>query len=209
MVMNVIGVGFGRTGTASLKAALERLGFGPCAHFFPLIEDQERAALWLRAAQGEPECVAEALAGHRSTVDWPGTYFWRDLIARYPEAKVVLTVRDPQKWYASAERTIYRSATSFRESGAPMPPFARMAQATVWNGTFKSNFADRDFAIRTFEEHNEAVRREVPAERLLEFEVRQGWGPLCDFLGRPVPDEDFPRLNDTQTFQEHRPGLPD
>ena len=132
-------------------------------------------------------------------MDWPGAAFWRDLVERFPAARVVLTVRDPEKWYDSAAKTIYPAAMSRRDSPEAFP---RMAHATVWDGTFKGRFAERDFAIRVFEEHNEAVRREVPAERLLEFEVREGWQPLCDFLGVEVPPEDFPRLNDTQTFQE-------
>jgi hypothetical protein len=206
--MNVIGAGFGRTGTLSLKAALERLGFGPCAHMVPLIEDQERSRLWLRAAEGDRDCLREALAGCRSTVDWPGAYFWRDLVELYPEAKVVLTVRDPESWYASAATTIYPAAMSAKNADGPMPPFARMAHATVWDGTFKGRFADRDFAIGVMEDHNEAVRREVPAGRLLEFEVREGWAPLCDFLGVEPPAEDFPRLNDAKSFQERLAARP-
>ena len=208
MTMDVIGAGFGRTGTLSLKAALERLGFGPCAHMIALIEDEARAALWLRAAEGDPDCLDEALAGYRSTVDWPGAYFWRELVQRHPEAKVVLTTRDPAKWYDSAEQTIFRAAMRHRDSGGPATTFARMAFATTWDGTFKGRFADRAFAISVFEEHNMAVRREVPAERLLEFEVSEGWQPLCDFLGVPIPDEEFPRLNDTQAFQERQASRP-
>jgi hypothetical protein len=202
--MKVIGAGFGRTGTLSLKAALERLGLGPCAHMMPLIEDQERAKLWLSAAEGDRSCLRAALDGHRSTVDWPGAYFWRDLIELYPEAKVVLTVRDPEKWYRSAEQTIYPAAMKAKSGPGPMAPFGKMAHATVWDGTFKGRFDERDFALRVMEQHNEAVRREVPAERLLEFEVKQGWQPLCDFLGTPVPAEDFPRLNDSKTFQQRQ-----
>ena len=202
--MDVIGAGFGRTGTLSLKAALERLGFGPCAHMMPLIEDQERAKLWLRAAEGERDCLHAALDGYRSSVDWPGAYFWRDLIEQHPEAKVVLTVRDPDKWYTSAEQTIYPAAMRAKNGDGPMPPFAKMAHATVWDGTFKGRFDERDFALRVMAEHSEAVRRVVPAERLLEFEIKQGWQPLCDFLGAPVPPEDFPRLNDSRSFQQRQ-----
>lgn len=199
--MDVIGVGFGRTGTLSLKAALEDLDFGPCMHMIPVLADTERATLFRKAAEGDRDSLDAALDGCRSTVDWPGTYFWRELVRDNPDAKVVLTVRDPQKWYDSAFQTIYRAASA-RDLPADMAPAMEMAHATVWDGTFDGRFADREFAVRTFEEHNAAVRREVPAERLLAFEVAQGWEPLCDFLDRPVPDKPFPRLNDAAAFQE-------
>jgi hypothetical protein len=198
--MDVIGAGFGRTGTLSLKAALEQLGFGPCAHFMPLMQDEERALRWLDAASGVPGALEAAIDGHRSTVDWPGAYFWRELVQRHPDAKVLLSVRDPEAWYESMSKTIFAAAAQ-RAGAVDVPPAGRMAQAIVLEGTFKGRCADRDFVISVFEEHNQAVRREVPADRLLEFEVKQGWAPLCDFLGVPVPATDFPRLNDTAAFQ--------
>jgi hypothetical protein len=199
--MDVIGVGFGRTGTLSLKAALEQLGLGPCMHMIPVLGDEQLAALFRKAADGDRESLDAALRGCRSTVDWPGTFFWRELVHRYPDARVVLSVRDPQEWYDSAHRTIYRAAAAGPPPGAA-PSAMDMARAVVWDGTFGGRFADRDHAVRVFEEHNAEVRRTVPAGRLLEFEVRRGWEPLCAFLGRPVPATPFPRLNDTQAFQE-------
>jgi hypothetical protein len=202
--MDVIGVGFGRTGTLSLKAALEQVGFGPCQHMVPLLDDAERSALLCAAADGDPGSLDKAFDGFRSSVDWPGTYFWRELTSRHPHAKVILTVRDPEKWYDSAERTIYAVANSRR--GKPLSPTmavcSRMLDRVVWNGTFDGRFGDRAEAIRRFEEHNAAVRAEIAPERLLEFEIRDGWEPLCDFLGVAVPDEPFPRLNDTASFAE-------
>jgi hypothetical protein len=213
MDMDVIGAGFGRTGTLSLKIALEMLGFGPCMHMVPLLDDPERAALFHRAAEGDPASLDKALAGHRSTVDWPGTYFWRELTARYPAAKVILTVRDPQRWYDSAHSTIFQAVTNAaRNADVSKAAELAMVRALVWDGTFGGRFADRDHAIRVFTEHNEAVRREIPADRLLEFEVSQGWQPLCDFLGVPVPEVPFPRTNDSAEFQarfeqRHAQGL--
>jgi hypothetical protein len=197
--VDVIGVGFGRTGTLSLKTALEKLGFGPCAHFVPLLEDPQRADLWRRAAEGEPGCLDAALDGYRSTVDWPGTFFWRDLTTRHPAAKVILTSRDPERWYDSAANTIFRVGSARIDD---LGPQRAMANATVWEGTFGGRFADRAAAIKIFEEHNAAVRSEIPPERLLDFQVREGWQPLCDFLGVPVPEEEFPRLNDQAAFAE-------
>jgi hypothetical protein len=200
--MDVIGAGFGRTGTLSLKVALERLGFGPCMHMLPLLDDPERASLFHRAAEGDLASLDKALTAHRSTVDWPGTYFWRVLAQRHPDAKVVLTVRDPQRWYDSAHETIFQAAMH-APAGADEPLAAgiEMARAVVWEGTFGGRFADREHAVRVFTEHNAAVRREIPGDRLLEFEVAQGWEPLCDFLEVPVPVEPFPLTNDTASFQ--------
>ncbi len=205
--MDVIGVGFGRTGTLSLKAGLERLGLGPCAHMIPMLEDPDRARLFHKAADGDLGSLDAALDGYRSTVDWPGTYFWRELVARHPDAKVVLTARDPQQWYDSVHRTIYRAATAPRPADDDLATAIDMAHAVVWDGTFAGRFADRDFAVRVFTGHHDAVRREVPAGRLLEYEVTQGWAPLCGFLGVPVPDEPFPRLNDSAAFAAMQAGL--
>jgi len=196
--MDVIGVGFGRTGTLSLKVALEQLGFGPCMHMMPLLDDPWRATLLSRAADGDGACLEAAFDGYRSTVDWPGAFFWRSLIARFPSARVVLTVRDPEKWYESAYNTIYQAASG----DSPLPePVRQMASKTVWDGTFAGRFADRPAALKIFAEHNAAVRAEVAPTRLLEFSVTQGWQPLCDFLGVPIPATPFPRLNDTAAFQ--------
>jgi hypothetical protein len=200
--MDVIGAGFGRTGTLSLKIALDRLGHGPCLHMLPLLDEPERATLFHRAAEGDRTSLGKALEGYRSTVDWPGTYFWRELAGRHPAAKVVLTVRDPQRWYDSAHATIFQAASSAPESGDDsVTAGLGMLRAIVWQGTFGGRFADREHAVRVFTEHNAAVRREIPADRLLEFDVAQGWQPLCDFLGVPVPDEPFPWVNDSATFQ--------
>jgi hypothetical protein len=200
--MNVIGAGFGRTGTLSLKIALEMLGAGPCLHMLPLLDDPERATLFRRAAEGDPASLDKALEGYRSTVDWPGTYFWRELTARHPAAKVVLTVRDPQRWYDSARGTIFAAARSAPRTGDDsVVAGLAMLRKLIWEGTFGDRFDDREHAVRVFTEHNAAVRREVPAGLLLEFEVAQGWPPLCDFLGVPVPDAPFPHVNDGGSFQ--------
>ncbi|MEV6848652.1 sulfotransferase family protein [Actinoplanes sp. NPDC051411] len=201
--MDVIGAGFGRTGTLSLKVALEQLGFGPCLHMVPLLQDPETSALIRKAAEGDVDSLDVALQGYRATVDWPMTYFWRELVDRHPAAKVILTVRDPEKWYESADKTIYAAANAGRESGVMDPDVISMVDATVWEGTFDGRFADREATIQRFLEHNARVRREIPADRLLVFEVAQGWEPLCSFLGVPVPETPFPRLNDTVTFNEN------
>jgi hypothetical protein len=201
--MDVIGAGFGRTGTLSLKVALEQLGFGPCMHMVPLLQDPKTSALIHKAIEGDIDTLDVALDGYRSSVDWPIAYFWRELADRHPAAKVILTVRDPQKWYDSADRTIHAAASHGRESGLLDQDVMRMVDGTVWEGTFGGRFADREHAIKIYEEHNARVQREIPADRLLVFEVAQGWEPLCSFLGVPVPETPFPRLNDTVAFNDN------
>jgi hypothetical protein len=200
-MLDVIGVGFGRTGTFSLKAALETLGIGPCHHMLGMLERPEEIPLWRRAAQGRPLDWDVALRGYRSCVDWPGARFWRELAAHYPEAKLILTVRDPQSWYESASATIHRAAMD--PSPAPTPVIAemrKMSREVVWDGQFGGRFTDAEHAKRVFIEHNEAVRREIAPDRLLVFEVAEGWEPLCAFLGVAVPDTPFPRSNDQEGF---------
>ena len=201
-MLEVIGAGFGRTGTLSLKTALERVGFGPCHHMVELIDSAEQTALWERVAHGETPDWDALYRGYRATVDWPGVRFWRRLTDHFPQAKVILTVRDPQRWYESAAQSIYLA----NSGPAPTDPVdlrrRQLVRDLVWNGDLEGRFEDRDHAIALFNEHNEAVRRAISPDRLLVFEVGQGWEPLCAFLGVPVPDEPFPRTNDRREFAE-------
>lgn len=197
-MLEVVGAGFGRTGTLSLKLALERLGFGPCHHMVEVIGNPEQIALWEQVVEGNTDWDT-VFSGYRATVDWPGVHFWRELTAHYSDAKVILTVRDPERWYESVKETIFRVA----ETSTPDATDAgrrHILGRVVWDGDFDGRFEDKDHTIAVFNDHNEAVRREIPAGRLLEFEVGQGWEPLCAFLGVPVPDEPFPRSNDRQEF---------
>ncbi len=218
--MKVIGAGFGRTGTMSLKTALEELGFGPCYHMTEVFEHPEHADLWLAAWQGEPVDWDRFLDGYESLVDWPACTFYGELLEHYPDAKVLLSVREPERWYESTRSTIYelsniptRSALSratFYLIGLIVPGITAigpMAQEIIWNGTFDGNFEDRSHAIGVFERHSEAVRQRVPADRLLVYEVKEGWGPLCEFLGVAVPEEPFPRLNDNAEMRRRVLGL--
>jgi hypothetical protein len=215
----VIGAGFGRTGTLSLREALVRLGFGPCDHMLENFEHPERFALWqtvLRSKRaGEPIDWRPLLTGYRAVVDWPGAYFWRDLISTHPDAKVILTVRDPERWYDSTTRTIFR-LRSPEKTGAgeramlrllllAMPGLRTAADFiddSIWGDTCGGRFTDREHALRVFKDHIREVQAAVPADRLLVFDVKEGWGPLCGFLGVPVPkDEPFPHVNDSVSFQ--------
>ncbi|MCK9894233.1 sulfotransferase family protein [Frankia sp. AgB32] len=200
-MIDVIGAGFGRTGTLSLKLALEKLGFGPCHHMDEVLARRDSIPAWTAAAEGHPTDWDEMYAGYRSTVDWPGALFWRELSGHYPSARVILTVRDPEAWYSSVENTLLRSAMTapptMSEDGRRA---IAMMNQVVWNGAFHGRFRDRDAALRMFTEHNESVKREIPADRLLVLDVTEGWEPLCAFLQIPVPDEPFPRLNDQASY---------
>jgi hypothetical protein len=200
-MVDVIGVGFGRTGTLSLKGALERLGFGPCEHMEDVLARPERIEQWAAAGAGSDwDAIYQ---GYRSTVDWPGARFWRELADHYPSAPMVLTVRDPRKWYESADIALYQPFVNAPD-GTGVARMRAMLGSVIWDGQFDGRFADRDHALHVFTEHIAAVRREIPPERLLVFDVRQGWAPLCDFLGVATPDEPFPRLNDRASFVAKR-----
>jgi hypothetical protein len=220
--LKVIGAGLGRTGTLSLHAALERLGFAPCDHMTNNFAHPERFALWLEAARrkrvGESIDWRPLYSGYRATLDWPGVYFWRELVAAHPEAKVILTVRDPERWYDSARRTIFAAFEARRATPGARLLYAFLGwldpragngfctvQETVWDGTFGGRFAEREEALRIFAAHNREVEQSVAPERLLVFDVKQGWEPLCRFLDVPVPaGEPFPHVNDGADFERRQ-----
>lgn len=199
MVLAVIGAGYGRTGTLSLKTALERLGFGPCHHMIELFHHPDQIPAWNEAVDGAEVDWDRLLAGYRSAVDWPSCHFWRELADRYPAAKVILTVRDPHQWYQSARATIFRTLDE-----PPVDPSAKaqwkLVRKMILEQTFGGSTADEELAIAVLERHNEELKRAIPDERLLVYEVDQGWEPLCGFLGMAVPDEPFPKVNTTEEF---------
>jgi len=202
MTLGVIGAGFGRTGTLSLKEALERLGFGPCYHMIELIEHPEHVDFWERAAAGGEVDWDEVLCGYRAAVDWPACNFYAPLAARYPDAKVVLTVRDPERWYESAQSTIFpRITRPVARDDAVAWARAQMQRKVVIEQTFGGEVADREHVLAVFRRHIEEVQRAIPAERLLVYRVADGWPPLCAFLGQPVPDEPFPHVNSFEEFR--------
>lgn len=202
MTLSIIGAGFGRTGTLSLKMALDQLGSGPCYHMTELFRHPEHADLWNSAADDPAVADWETIFdGYPAVVDWPGSYFWRTLADRYPQAKVLLTVRPAEKWYESVMNTIYH-----RMVGEPKPdiPIVRaqmaMAKKIVLDHTFDGRIEDRAHAIAVYEKHNAEVQAAVDPERLLVYQAAEGWAPLCEFLGVDAPDEPFPRVNTTEDF---------
>lgn len=196
--LKLIGAGFGRTGTLSLKKALEELGFGPCYHMVELFENEGANEQWEAISRGLPVDWNTIFAGYQATVDWPACAFYKELMRVYPDAKVLLSVRDPEKWYKSAASTIYATSSLHRD---PDSLHARMINAIIWQGTFEGRFEDKDYAIDVFLRHNEEVKRYVPPEKLLVYDVKQGWEPLCAFLDVEVPaGKPFPYLNDRESF---------
>lgn len=190
MSLKIIGAGLGRTGTLSLKLALEQIGFGPCYHMVEVMLHPEATGLWINAADGNPDWEA-IFKGYAATVDYPGCGFWRQLADFYPDAKLLLTVRDPEDWFESTQATIF-SPESVKRLGAT--PMASFIQKTAWRA-FGDRIHDRQFMVDHFKRHNEEVQRSIPANRLLVYEVKQGWEPVCRFLNVPVPSTPFPRRN--------------
>lgn len=201
MDIQVIGAGFGRTGTMSLKAALEQLGFGPCYHMSEVMEHSGHEYKWHAACHGG-SLDWSVFDGYRAAVDWPAAHYWRELIDRYPKAKVILSVRDGESWYKSVTDTIYGRISSPLPDEAPevLRIHREMTRKIVLEDTFGGRFLDKKHAIGVFERHNEEVRRAVEPSRLLVYNVKEGWEPLCDFLGVTIPSEPFPRVNDTASF---------
>ena len=201
MTLEIIGAGFGRTGTSSVKIALEHLGFGPCHHMFEVREHPHLLQHWEEVADGKPQNWDQVFAGYRSQVDWPGARVWRQLAARYPDAKVILTVRDPDEWYESLSATII---PLIEGRGTYPDPFANalttMGQKLVNEQVFGGRWQDRAHAISVFNAHTAEVQRTIAKDRLLTLDVSDGWEPLCAFLGVGVPGISFPHLNSSKQF---------
>lgn len=211
MTVEVIGIGFGRTGTLSLKIALEQLGFSDCYHMRELFSHPGHAETWTAIAEGESPDWPALFAGYRSLVDWPVAYFWRELIEYYPQAKVLLTLRDPDSWYDSMAGTIFTALSGAFPDGAIEPqlpddvPELVVSQIIcgkkiIADRVFDGRLFDRQHCISIYNEHNAEVQRTVPAERLLVLEIKDGWTPLCKHLEVPAPDTPFPKSNSKEEF---------
>src|SRR5210317_410800 len=205
MELKVIGAGVGRTGTYSLKLAINELGFGPCHHMEEVLHNMPvQVPLWSAAAAGEPDW-SKIYDGYRSAVDWPTACFFRELVTEYPSAKFILTERDPERWADSFGATIYKLLAGRDEAPPEMRAWLDMAADVIAKTGFPPGL-DRDALVEAFVAHTDAVKETIPASQLLVFEVRQGWEPLCNFLGAPIPATEFPRTNHREEFWDRVNG---
>jgi hypothetical protein len=216
MSLEVIGLGLGRTGTLSLKQALEELGFGPCYHMDTLLKQPGDVDYWNEIEQTGKTSFDKLFANYGSAVDFPTVAYHPDLLRQYPDAKCILTVRDENEWYRSAQATILQAEPSLAEKIAISVklPFSRRHRKLLkvfrltekfWQ--LKPDPAYRDEAIRFYREWNQRIIDSFPADQLLVFDVTEGWGPLCDFLHVDQPATAFPYGNRKADFKRKYRGL--
>jgi hypothetical protein len=211
--MKVIGAGLPRTGTLSQKVALEMLGFGPCYHMVNVLADLDQAQGWQQGLDGKADWD-QILSGCQSTVDWPATFFYKELADHYPDAKILLSVRDPDGWVKSMRDTIWgifygdmliRDLSEARERVDPKWHVYSDLMRGMWERsgliTDGSNTSPQDMAAG-MERYNKEVQDTIPSDRLLVWSVSDGWDALCEFLEVPVPEADFPHLNDSKIFAD-------
>ena len=209
MTLKVIGSGFGRTGTMTMKQALGTLGFGPTHHMTEVMAHPEQLAHWKAIFEGKDVDWAEVYEGYGSQVDWPGASVWQEASIAFPDAKVIHTERPEDDWWASFNKTIGKYFALM--DTIPLPPHLleifKVTKAGLIEKTF-ADFTDRESAIASYRANNARVREIIPADRLLVFNVAEGWDPLCRFLDVPVPDTPFPRTHARDEFWAHFGGEP-
>jgi hypothetical protein len=213
MALQVIGAGWGRTGTESLKIALEQLGFDRCYHGFALFNDGQKLQYWKELHTKGTTDFEALFQGYQAAVDFPAAYYYRELLKQYPDAKVILTIRDPSKWYDSAANTIFKRPDPVKfpilkwlgrisKKLSYIPQIYYHIQTFLFTGAFHNQIENKEEMIKLFNQWNEEVKKTVPASQLLVYEVAQGWEPLCKFLNKPVPANPFPQTNKKENFQQ-------
>ena len=213
MTLKIIGAGLARTGTMSLKNALEILGIGQCFHVIELLKEPSRLNYLDAKNPAGSDNWNAFFNGFNAAVDYPACYYYDTLLQQNPDAKVILTVRDAKAWYASVRDTVYRGKPKgvkdvarlmknlvFSADMRKVAPVFMYNDKIIWQGQFQSNFDDQAFAIKIYQQHIEEVKRTVPSDQLLIYEVKDGWEPLCLFLDRPIPSVPFPHSNAKTEF---------
>ena len=213
--MKLIGVGGPRTGSSSLKAAFEILGYGNCYHMEWLFNNPEQVKYWVELFETGKTDHQTLFRGINSTSDFPGHLNYKYFLEHYPEANFVLVERDPELWYESSLKTVFEATpktdeekAKLRQKAEASPNFAKLAKVFglvekyYWDGFFEGKFLDKEFAIKKYLAHNEQVKRDIPQEKLLVYEIGSGWEPLCNFLNLPLPSEPFPFKNKRKEFKE-------
>lgn len=208
MPLKIIGVGFGRTGTESLYTALNQLGL-PCYHMYEVLNNKANKRhldFWLKVSRAAPgtafDWEREVFSRYQAAVDNPACVVWRELMAAYPDAKVILTLhpKGPEAWWESTMETIYFTENHWQFKVLYFfTPFGRkfgeMARKLIWQRGHRDTMADKAKAVAYYQQHIETIHSEVPADKLLVFKANEGWTPLCGFLGLPVPATPFPNVN--------------
>tara|TARA_R110000787_G_scaffold3868_15_gene14921 strand:- start:10552 stop:11133 length:582 start_codon:yes stop_codon:yes gene_type:complete len=185
----------------SLKLALEQLGQGRCHHMIEVIENGAvQVPLWNDALAGNPDFGA-IYDGYNSAVDWPSAAFWKELAAAYPDAKIILSTRSAESWYDSISQTILATVWAPEKWPAQAVDWFRMVTKVLERSFGEAK--DRDSLIAVFNAHEAAVKAAIPSERLLVHSAKDGWEPLCAFLGVPVPEGPYPRTNSKEEFFDH------
>lgn len=205
MPLQVIGAGFGRTGTNSLKIALEKLGYQPCHHMKEVVPSKQQLNYFAQLASGRKLDWDIVFADFQASVDWPSAKYHAELAEQFPDAKIVLSTRDVDKWYTSTRETIFAVSQAIpawlRLLSPRVRTLHRMVNETVWNGVFNGRFLDEKYAKQVYLDHIEAVKAHYPAERLLLHSASDGWLPLCEFLNRDLPQEPYPQVNEAQEIK--------
>jgi hypothetical protein len=213
MALKVIGAGWGRTGTESLKIALEQLGFDRCYHGFALFNDGAKLQYWRELHEKGSTDFDQLFKGYQAAVDFPAAYYYRQLMKQYPDAKVILTTRDAAKWYESAAHTIFKKPEPVKFAMLKWlgriskklnytPQIYYHIQTFLFIEAFNGKIEDKAAMMAMFNQWTEEVKNTVPADKLLVYEVTQGWEPLCKFLNLPVPATPFPQTNKKESFQK-------
>ena len=202
MQLKVVGAGLGRTGTASLKAALEQLTGGPCCHMFEVVAHPESVPAWHAIVREESDDWDALMGGYVASVDWPAAAYWPELAEANPDALVLLSSRaTPEEWWASMEKTIIATLTMDLPSDADGMTAHRAMVLDMLDRRFTPDWRDPVAAMAAYERHNERVRSEVPSERLVDWQPGEGWEPICAALGVPAPSDPFPHANSSEEFQ--------
>jgi Sulfotransferase domain len=202
-MLKVVGAGVGRTGTHSLKVALEQLLGGTCHHMVEVFAHPDEVPVWTDAIDGKAIDWAALMQDYTALVDWPGGSFWPELSAANPDALVLLSTRDPDQWFTSCTNTIFGGLRMMADGGDQW----MAAMLRLFKDRFSDQLDDRDAMVAAYEKHNDAVRAAIPKERLLEWTPSDGWDPICERLAVPIPSEPFPVTNTTKEFREMM-GLP-
>lgn len=201
MSLKIIGASFGRTASLSLKKALEILGYTNCYHMSEVVTKPEHSELWLRAWKRE-FIWDDIFDGYQAAVDWPVAAFWPQLMEAYPEAKIILSTREPEAWYESAKNTIFKSMDEgINSKNKEIRKRILMAKEIIVDGTFNGKLNDKKHCIKIYNENIARCKKEVDSDRLITFNPKDGWDSLCKQLACPIPNVDYPFINTTKEFE--------